>query len=65
MAKKFLDEAKVKYDYVDAEVEKEKSLSFGIKQAPSLVVVKDGEATVIGNLSNIKKYIGELTDINV
>jgi len=65
MAKKFLDEAKVKYDYVDAEVEKEMSLTFGIKQAPSLVVVKDGEATVIGNLSNIKKYIGELTDINV
>ena len=32
---------------------------FGVKQAPTLVEVKKGEATVIANLSNIKKYVEE------
>lgn len=65
MAKKFLETAKINYDYVDAEVEKEKTLKFGVKQAPTLVVIKDGQTEVIGNLSNIKKFINELTDANV
>lgn len=65
MAKKFLETAKINYDYVDAEVEKEKTLKFGVKQAPTLVVIKDGQTEVIGNLSNIKKFINERTDANV
>lgn len=65
MAKKFLETAKINYDYVDAEVEKDKTLKFGVKQAPTLVVIKDGQTEVIGNLSNIKKFINELTDANV
>lgn len=65
MAKKFLDSAKIEYSYVDAEDEKEKTISFGVKQAPTLVVVKNGEASIIENLSNIKKFINEESKENV
>ncbi len=59
MAKKLLDEAKIKYEFVDAEENVELTKQCGVKQAPTLVVVKKGECTNITNLSNIKKYIEE------
>ncbi len=59
MAKKVLDKAKIKYKFIDAEEEVELTKSLKIKQAPTLVVVKDGEATLICNVSNIKKYVQE------
>ena len=58
-AKKLLDKAKVKYTFVDAEEEVELTKKFKIKQAPTLVEIKKGEATVVANLSNIKKYAEE------
>ena len=61
MAKKVLDKAKIKYKFIDAEEEVELTKSLGIKQAPTLVVVKNGEASIINNLSNIKKYVQEST----
>ena len=61
MAKKVLDKAKIKYKFIDAEEEVELTKSLKIKQAPTLVVVKDGEATLICNVSNIKKYVQENT----
>ena len=57
MAKKLLEGADIKYKYVDAEKDVELTKGYGVKQAPTLVVVKDGEATLINNLSNIKKFI--------
>ncbi len=61
IAKKLLDEAKIKYEYVDAEKEADTTKYYGVKQAPTLVVVKDNDHEVIANLSNIKKFIGEMT----
>ena len=58
-AKKLLEKAKIKYTFVDAEEEVDLTKKFGVKQAPTLVEVKKGEATVIANLSNIKKYVEE------
>jgi len=58
-AKKILDKAKIKYTFVDAEEEVELTKNFKVKQAPTLVEIKKGEATLIPNLSNIKKYADE------
>ena len=58
-AKKILDKAKLKYQFIDAEEEVELTKQFGIKQAPTLVEIKDGKVNVIANLSNIKKYVEE------
>ena len=60
MAQKFLDEAKIKYKKVNAEVDIELTNKYGIKQAPTLVVVKDGNIEKIANVSNIRKFIGDL-----
>jgi len=55
-AKKLLDKFKVKYEFVDAEENAEETKKLGVKQAPTLVVIKKGEVELIPNLSNIKKY---------
>ena len=55
-AKKLLDKYKIKFDFVDAEEEVEATKKFGVKQAPTLVVIKKGELELIPNLSNIKKF---------
>ena len=60
MAKKLLEKKKVKYEFIDAEEKVELTKSLEVKQAPTLVVIKDGKAETIANLSNIKKYIEEL-----
>ena len=57
MAKRELDKAKISYKFVDAEEDVELTKSLGIKQAPTLVVVKKGTATLIPHVSNIKKYV--------
>lgn len=61
MAKTLLDKAKIKYKYVDAEENAEMTIAYGVKQAPTLVIVKGNEKTNVVNLSNIKKTIEELT----
>ena len=55
-AKKLLDKYKVKYSFVDAEENADMTKKFGVKQAPTLVVISKGKAELIPNLSNIKKY---------
>ena len=42
---------------VDAEENPELSDAYGIMQAPTLVLVKDGEIRKFVNASNIKKYV--------
>ncbi len=55
IAKEFLkDEA---YQAVDAEENPELSDAYGIMQAPTLVLVKNGEIQKFVNASNIKKYV--------
>ncbi len=59
IAIKELDKSGIKYEYVDAEENVQLTKEFGVNQAPTLVVVTNGECTLINNLSNIKKYISE------
>ena len=65
MAKKVLDDAKVNYTYVDAEKEADLTKRYGIKQAPTLVIVQNGKVELVKNISNIKKYISEKVVCNV
>ena len=54
MAKQFLKD--VDYEVVDAEENAELAEQLGIMQAPTLVVVSDGQVKKIANASNIRKY---------
>ena len=60
MVKKMLEKANVKYKFIDAEEETNLTKEFGVKQAPTLVVIKNGNVEMISNASNIKKYIENL-----
>ena len=55
IAKEFLKDEQ--YQVVDAEKNPELSDAYGIMQAPTLVLVKDGEIRKFVNASNIKKYV--------
>ncbi len=59
MADTLLKKAKIDFEHIDAEENKELTKQFGIKQAPTLVIIKDKKVEKIVNLSNIKKYISE------
>jgi len=59
VAKGLLEKAKVDYRFVDAEENVELTKKYKVKQAPTLVVIKNGESENICNLSNIKKAIGD------
>mgnify|MGYP002511844449 CR=1 FL=1 len=54
-AKEFLKG--MEYETVDAEENQELTEEFGVMQAPTLVVVKDGKVQKFVNASNIKKYV--------
>lgn len=56
MAKTMLDKAGVNYEIIDAEENTEKTKSFGVMQAPTLVVSAGDDFKKFCNLSNIKKY---------
>ena len=51
-----LDKAGISYDKIYADEQPELATEFGIKKAPTLVVVKNGEAEKIYGVSDIKKY---------
>ena len=58
IACKFLDEAGVSYEKLYADEHLDLIAKYGIKQAPTLVVVENGvEIAKAANLSNVKKYI--------
>ena len=59
VAKTLLEKAKINYVYIDAEKETQMTKDLGVKQAPTLVAIKDGNKNLINNLSNIKKFIEE------
>ena len=63
MAKEFLKN--VSYTVIDAEEEAELTESLSIMQAPTLVVVEDGNVEKYANVSNIKKYVDSLATATV
>ncbi len=60
IAASFLDKAGVAYTKVYAEDNAELCEKFGVKQAPTLVVVKNGTVETVANASNIRKYVDGL-----
>ena len=57
MAQKLLEKARVNFKFIDAEEQPELTKKYSVKQAPTLVIVENGKAENIVNLSNIKKHI--------
>ncbi len=57
MAERFLDAAGIVYEKIYANRDMETTNAYGVKQAPTLVVIKDGVAEKIVNVSNIRKFI--------
>ncbi len=53
-----LDKAGVKYEKLLANENAEMATELGIKTAPTLVVIENGNATKYAGVSDIKKYIG-------
>ncbi len=60
MAEKFLDNAGIIYNKVYADKDADTAKAFGVMQAPTLIVTKDGKTEKIVNVSNIRKYIETL-----
>ncbi len=56
-SKMMLDKAGVKYDVVNAEENKELTLKYGIKKAPTLLVPTSDGVKAFDNASEIRKYI--------
>ena len=59
MAIAFLEKAEIPFEHVIADENRELVEQFDIHQAPTLVVIKNGAAEKIVNLSNIRKFIEE------
>lgn len=57
MAKQLLEKAKVDYKFIDAEQNLDLTKEFEVKQAPTLIILKNGKRENVVNLSNIKKQI--------
>ena len=57
VASQLLEKAKIEYKFIDAEEKAELTKKYNVKQAPTLVVIKDSNQENIVNLSNIKKFI--------
>jgi ribonucleoside-triphosphate reductase len=59
MAKRFLDQAGVRYDVILAYEDPAAVDLYGIRQAPTLVVVSNGKMEKFENVSNIRRFIEE------
>ena len=57
MAKMMLDKAGIKYVVVDAEEEKDLTISYGVKSAPTLLVPSENGFEKVENASNIKRFV--------
>lgn len=51
-----LEKAHISYEMIDAEENMDMVEKYGVMQAPTLIVVKDGQVTKLANASNIKNY---------
>ena len=61
MAKTFLDRAGLLYDVVIANEEPELTRKYGVRQAPTLVAISGETAEKVVNVSNIRRFIDELS----
>ncbi len=59
MAKMLLDKAGIKYVVIDAEENKDLTISYGVTKAPTLLVPKDAGFEKVENASNIKRFVEE------
>ncbi len=57
IAAAMLDRAEVKYEKLLAEENPDAAKDFGIRQAPTLVVVKDGAVEKYTGVANVKRYL--------
>ena len=57
MAKAMLDKAGIAYTVIDAEDNKDTTLAYGVKKAPTLLVPNGNGYDVYDNASKIKGYI--------
>jgi len=60
MAKAMLDKANIPYVVIDAEDNKDQTLSYGVKKAPTLLVPNGSGYDAYDNASKIKGYIESL-----
>jgi ribonucleoside-triphosphate reductase len=60
MARTFLDKAGIEYEEVIADENEDECDKFGVRQAPTLVLVSGKLYDKIENVSNIRKYINEV-----
>ena len=65
LAASFLDKAGIPYEKIFAEENRELCEQYNIRQAPTLVVIKDGKSEIIVNASNIRKYINNISAVEV
>ena len=61
MARTFLDKAGIQYEEVIADENEDECDKFGVRQAPTLVIVSGKLYDKIENVSNIRKYVNEVT----
>lgn len=57
LSKTMLSGAHIKYDVIDAEEDKDTTVKFGVKKAPTLLVPNGDKIDVYQNASEIKRYI--------
>ena len=57
MAKNFLAQANVQFKEILATDNPELTKSLNVTQAPTLVVVREGQVNLVENVSNIRKFI--------
>ena len=56
----FLDKANIAYDVVVSDQEPDKAIAMEIRQAPTLVIEKDGKVEKYTNVSDIRRYIDNI-----
>lgn len=64
MAKMILDKEHISYKNIDAEENKEQTLAFKIKQAPTLLVPDGDSYLIYDNPSDIKAYVERVKHLN-
>ena len=57
-----LDDAAIPYEVIDAEENMELVTRYGVMQAPTLVIVRDGKVTKLANASNIRAFAGKTSE---
>ena len=55
-----LDRAGVKYEKLYVEENEQKARELGLRQAPTLIVYRDGKADKFVNISGVKEYLNRM-----